>query len=130
VYSIFFLPEEMYHSFCYSCCRQAMEKATQNQHIVSAMGEPITRGPWYSASIAVNHAGHSVSCTLPVLGPQGEGLLKFKAVRLGGVCHRHRNCVQVFTFLTKHRWIRYLTPSVFVYKAAISLFRYQENKAY
>ncbi|XP_051186875.1 uncharacterized protein [Lolium perenne] len=66
-----------------SCSRQAMEKATQNQHIVSAMGEPITRGPWYSASIAVNHAGHSVSCTLPVLGPQGEGLLKFKAVRLG-----------------------------------------------
>ncbi|KQJ81528.1 uncharacterized protein LOC100844336 [Brachypodium distachyon] len=66
-----------------SCSSQAMEKATQNQQIVSAIGMPITRGAWYSASIAVNHARNSVSCTFPVSGPQGDGLLKLKAVRLG-----------------------------------------------
>ncbi|KAK3145317.1 hypothetical protein QOZ80_4AG0327190 [Eleusine coracana subsp. coracana] len=66
-----------------SCSSQAIEKATQNQQIVDAIGVPIVRGPWYSASIAVNHARHSVSCTFPVSGPQGNGLLKFKAVRLG-----------------------------------------------
>ncbi|TKW03066.1 hypothetical protein SEVIR_7G038500v4 [Setaria viridis] len=66
-----------------SCSSQAIEKATQNQQIVNAIGKPIVRGPWYSASIAVNHARHSVSCTFPVSAPQGSGLLKFKAVRLG-----------------------------------------------
>uniref|UniRef100_M8CAG9 Uncharacterized protein n=1 Tax=Aegilops tauschii TaxID=37682 RepID=M8CAG9_AEGTA len=60
-----------------------MEKATKNKQVASAIGEPITRGPWYSASIAVNRARRSVSCTFPVSGPQGDGLLKFKAVRLG-----------------------------------------------
>uniref|UniRef100_A0ACD5UW52 Uncharacterized protein n=1 Tax=Avena sativa TaxID=4498 RepID=A0ACD5UW52_AVESA len=66
-----------------SCSSQAMEKATQNQQIADAIGKPIARGPWYSASIAVNHARRSVSCTFPVSGPQGAGLLKFKAVRSG-----------------------------------------------
>jgi len=65
------------------CCSQAIEKATQNLQIVNAIGKPIVRGPWYSASIAVNHARHSVSCTFAVSAPQGSGLLKFKAVRLG-----------------------------------------------
>ena len=63
-----------------------MENATQNQQIADAVGKPIARGPWYSASIAVNKARRSVSCTFPVSGPQGDGLLKFKAVRVGGVC--------------------------------------------
>ncbi|KAG2570525.1 hypothetical protein PVAP13_7KG054600 [Panicum virgatum] len=66
-----------------SCSSQAIEKATQNLQIVNAIGKPIVRGPWYSASIAVNHARHSVSCTFAVSAPQGSGLLKFKAVRLG-----------------------------------------------
>ncbi|KAL5216353.1 hypothetical protein ABZP36_007754 [Zizania latifolia] len=66
-----------------SCSSQAIEKASQNQQIVNAIGMPIVRGPWYSASIAVNHTRHSVSCTFPVSAPQGNGLLKFKAVHLG-----------------------------------------------
>ncbi|KAI4984913.1 hypothetical protein ZWY2020_017543 [Hordeum vulgare] len=64
---------------------QAMEKATQNKQGASAMGEPITRGPWYSTSIVINREKRSVSCTFPVSGPEGDGLLKFKVVRLGGV---------------------------------------------
>jgi len=66
-----------------SCSSQAMEKATQNKQIADAIGKPIARGPWYSASIAVNNARRLVSCTFPVSGPQGAGLLKFKAVRSG-----------------------------------------------
>uniref|UniRef100_A0A8I6XLF8 Uncharacterized protein n=1 Tax=Hordeum vulgare subsp. vulgare TaxID=112509 RepID=A0A8I6XLF8_HORVV len=68
-----------------SCSSQAMEKATQNKLVAGATSEPIARGPWYSAFIIVNHAKRSVSCTFPVSGPQGDGLLKFKVVRLGGV---------------------------------------------
>ncbi|XP_062183612.1 uncharacterized protein LOC133887668 [Phragmites australis] len=79
-----------------SCSSQAIEKATQNQQIVDAIGKPIVRGPWYSASIAVNHARHSVSCTFPVSGSQGNGLLKFKAVRLGDESW--------FSFLQRSDW--------------------------
>ncbi|TVU07018.1 hypothetical protein EJB05_47057, partial [Eragrostis curvula] len=79
-----------------SCSSQAIEKATQNQQIVDAIGKPIVRGPWYSASIAVNHARHSVSCTFPVSAPQGNGLLKFKAVRLGDESW--------FSFLQRSDW--------------------------
>jgi len=74
----------MAHFLWCPCCSQAIEKA--NQQIVNAIGKPIVRGPWYSASIAVNHVKHSASCTFPVSGPQGNGLLKLKAMRLGGAC--------------------------------------------
>ena len=58
----------MAHFLWCPCCSQAIEKA--NQQIVNAIGKPIVRGPWYSASIAVNHVKHSVSCTFPVSGPK------------------------------------------------------------
>uniref|UniRef100_J3KUS1 Uncharacterized protein n=1 Tax=Oryza brachyantha TaxID=4533 RepID=J3KUS1_ORYBR len=75
---------------------QAIERASQNQQIANAIGTPIVRGPWYSASIAVNQARHSVSCTFPVSAPQGNGLLKFKAVRLGDRSW--------FSFLQQSNW--------------------------
>lgn len=61
-----------------------MEKAGKNQAIINAIGEPIKKGPWYNASLAVAHKRHSVSCTFPVSGPQGNGVLQLKAVRNGG----------------------------------------------
>ncbi|XP_078167838.1 uncharacterized protein LOC144562478 [Carex rostrata] len=67
----------------YGCTDQAMEKARQNKKIVEAIGEPIVRGPWYNASLAVNQKRHSVSCTCPISGPQGSGILKLKAVQSG-----------------------------------------------
>lgn len=63
-----------------------MEKAGKNQAIINAIGEPIKKGPWYNASLAVAHKRHSVSCTFPVSGPQGNGVLQLKAVRNGGWC--------------------------------------------
>lgn len=61
-----------------------MEKATKNQMLIDAIGEPIVRGPWYNASLAVAHKRQSVSCTFPVSGPQGTGIFQLKAVLNGG----------------------------------------------
>jgi hypothetical protein len=68
-----------------------METATQKQQIADVIGKPIVLGPWYNAFIAVSHARHSVSCMFLVLGPQGDGILKFKAARLGSVYFWHCN---------------------------------------
>ncbi|XP_073304978.1 uncharacterized protein [Primulina huaijiensis] len=67
----------------HGCSSKAMEKASKNQAIIEAIGEPIVRGPWYNASLAIAHQRHSVSCTFPVSGPQGSGMFQLKAVRNG-----------------------------------------------
>ncbi|XVF72081.1 hypothetical protein PTKIN_Ptkin12aG0092900 [Pterospermum kingtungense] len=64
----------------YGCSSKAIEKAVKNQAIIDAIGEPIKKGPWYNASLAVAHKRHSVSCTFPVYGPQGSGVIQLKAV--------------------------------------------------
>lgn len=66
-----------------SCSSKALEKASKNEALIDAIGEPIVRGPWYNASLAVAHKRHSVSCTFPVSGPQGSGVFQLKAVRNG-----------------------------------------------
>ncbi|KAJ3679968.1 hypothetical protein LUZ60_016246 [Juncus effusus] len=63
----------------YRCTTEAIEKARENERIVELIGEPIKRGPWYNASIAVNQKRNSVSCTFPVSGPDGTGIFKLKA---------------------------------------------------
>ncbi|XP_048504461.1 uncharacterized protein LOC104899392 isoform X2 [Beta vulgaris subsp. vulgaris] len=65
------------------CSRKAMEKASKNQQVINAIGEPVMKGPWYSASLSVAHKRGSASCTFPVSGPQGNGVLRLKAVRNG-----------------------------------------------
>ncbi|KAK8982370.1 hypothetical protein V6N11_037541 [Hibiscus sabdariffa] len=67
----------------HGCTSKAMEKASKHQAIIDAIGEPIKKGPWYNASLAVAHKRRSVSCTFPVSGPQGDGVLQLKAVRNG-----------------------------------------------
>lgn len=62
-----------------------MEKASKNESVINAIGEPIVRGPWYNASLAVTHKRHSVSCTFPVSGPRGTGVFQLRAVRDGGL---------------------------------------------
>lgn len=57
--------------------------------MIEAIGEPIEKGPWYNASLAVSHQRHSVSCSFPVIGPQGTGILHLKAVRNGGKNSQH-----------------------------------------
>nr|GFC02246.1 polyadenylate-binding protein 2-like [Tanacetum cinerariifolium] len=41
----------------------SLEKASKSQADIDATGEPIARGPWYNASLAVTYKRHSVSCT-------------------------------------------------------------------
>ncbi|GJR10615.1 cytochrome oxidase assembly protein 1 [Tanacetum coccineum] len=65
-------------------CLKALEKASKSQAVIDAIGEPIARGPWYNASLAVTHKRHSVSCTFPVSGPQGSGIFQLRAVRNAG----------------------------------------------
>lgn len=62
-----------------------MEKASKSQEIIDAIGQPIVRGAWYNASLAVAHKRHSVSCSFPVSGPRGTGIFQLKAVRNGGL---------------------------------------------
>ncbi|KAL3728738.1 hypothetical protein ACJRO7_033340 [Eucalyptus globulus] len=66
-----------------ACSSKAVDKASKNKAIIDAIGEPIKKGPWYNASLAVAHQRHSVSCTFPVSGPQGSGIFQLKAVRNG-----------------------------------------------
>lgn len=75
-----------YLMFSQKLLSKAMEKASKNQAIIGSIGEPIKKGPWYNASLAVTHQRHSVSCTFPVSGPQGNGVVQLKAVRNGGLC--------------------------------------------
>ncbi|CAK7349509.1 unnamed protein product [Dovyalis caffra] len=67
----------------HGCSSKAIEKASYSQEIKDAIGEPIVKGPWYNASLAVAHKRQSVSCTFPVAGPHGNGVFQLKAVRNG-----------------------------------------------
>ncbi|XP_060183346.1 uncharacterized protein LOC132613346 [Lycium barbarum] len=79
---------------------KALEKASKNKMIIDAIGEPVIRGPWYNASLAVAHQRQSVSCTFPVSGPQGTGIFQLKAVRNGDTCSEKR------TFSILDKWSR------------------------
>ncbi|RAL45130.1 unnamed protein product [Cuscuta campestris] len=67
-------------SIYHSCSSKALEKASKNKAIIESIGVPIVRGPWYNASLGVSHLRHSVSCSFPVSGPQGSGIIQLKAV--------------------------------------------------
>ncbi|GJR40001.1 cytochrome oxidase assembly protein 1 [Tanacetum coccineum] len=63
---------------------KAFEKVSKSQSVIDAIGEPISRGPWYNASLVVTHKRHSVSSTFPVSGPQGSGIFQLRAIRNAG----------------------------------------------
>ncbi|KAG0472960.1 hypothetical protein HPP92_014817 [Vanilla planifolia] len=80
----------------HGCSSKAIEKASENQKVIEALGNPIVRGPWYEASLAVGHRRNWVSCTFPVSGPKGSGIFQLKAVRQGED--------NWFSFLRHHDW--------------------------
>ena len=55
--------------------------------MINAIGDPILRGLWYNAALAVTHRRHSVSRTIPVYGPQGTGVFPLRAVHDKGFIH-------------------------------------------
>ncbi|KAM0054162.1 putative cytochrome c oxidase assembly factor 1 [Helianthus debilis subsp. tardiflorus] len=91
---------------------KAMEKASKNQAVVEAIGEPIARGPWYNASLAVTHKRHSVSCTFPVSGPHGTGIFQLRAVRNGGT--ESLRYFQLAVYFTLSMSISSYCPNIFV----------------
>ncbi|MCL7035553.1 hypothetical protein MKW94_005224 [Papaver nudicaule] len=82
------------------CSSKALEKASQCQAVLEALGEPIERGPWYNASLAVAHNRSSVSCTFPVTGSRGTGIFQLKAVRPGD----DALLPVLFPFLRRQNW--------------------------
>lgn len=80
----------------YNCSSKAIEKVTNNVTLREALGEPITRGQWYNATLSMAHHKHSVSCTFPIVVSQGSGILQLKAVRHGDNSW--------FTFLGSQEW--------------------------
>ncbi|CAN0897693.1 hypothetical protein LINGRAHAP2_LOCUS19265 [Linum grandiflorum] len=68
-------------SIYYGCTSKAMERARNNEAVKEAIGEPVTKGAWYNASLAVAHKRQSVSCSFPVSGPRGDGVVRLKAIR-------------------------------------------------
>ena len=69
------------------CClrRRAMEKATTDTRLKDILGEHIQQGPWYEATMGVDHEGHSASCSFPVTGSLGSANLHLRAVRYEGM---------------------------------------------
>ncbi|CAI6002766.1 unnamed protein product [Closterium sp. NIES-64] len=63
---------------------EALEVAGRNEQLKAAIGSPITRGPWYSATIGTSHGGRAASATFPVEGPQGSALFHLRAIRTHG----------------------------------------------
>ncbi|KAJ0647422.1 putative cytochrome c oxidase assembly factor 1 [Helianthus annuus] len=96
----------------HGCSSKAMEKASKNQAVVEAIGEPIARGPWYNASLAVTHKRHSVSCTFPVSGPHGTGIFQLRAVRNGGT--QSLRYFQLAVYFTLSVSISSYCPNLFV----------------
>ncbi|CAM8930372.1 unnamed protein product [Rhodiola kirilowii] len=86
----------------YRCSSKAIEKASKDQRLVEAIGEPIERGPWYNASLAVVHQKRSASCTFPVSGSRGSGIFQLKAVRNDGLC------LNLSIFYDDSSWLSYL----------------------
>ncbi|CAI7807363.1 unnamed protein product [Closterium sp. NIES-54] len=68
----------------YRCSSEALEVAGRNEQLKAAIGSPITRGPWYSATIGTSHGGRAASATFPVEGPQGSALFHLRAIRTHG----------------------------------------------
>ncbi|WOH01810.1 hypothetical protein DCAR_0521195 [Daucus carota subsp. sativus] len=71
----------------HGCSSEALEKASTDETVINAIGDPIVRGPWYNAALAVTHRRHSVSRTIPVYGPQGTGVFPLRAVHDKGFIH-------------------------------------------
>lgn len=54
----------------YKLCRnEGMRVASSSDELATTLGQPISPGPWYNATIAQAARGRIVHCTLPVSGP-------------------------------------------------------------
>lgn len=47
---------------------QGLKLAQKNDKLCELLGEPLTTGPWYNASLAFSHSAHIANCKFRVDG--------------------------------------------------------------
>jgi hypothetical protein len=67
------------------CSEKAMDQAVNNPQLLAVLGEHIEKGPWYEATMGLDHEGHSASCTFSVIGSLGTANLHLRAVKFEGI---------------------------------------------
>ncbi|KAG0572435.1 hypothetical protein KC19_VG094800 [Ceratodon purpureus] len=61
--------------------KKALAKANVDSEFKAIVGENIDQGPWYEASMTVDHEGHSAACSFPVSGSLCSANIHLRAVR-------------------------------------------------
>jgi len=61
-----------------------MDHAVNNPQLLAVLGEHIEQGPWYEATMGLDHEGHSASCTFSVIGSLGTANLHLQVVKFEG----------------------------------------------
>jgi hypothetical protein len=95
------------------CSKKAMDQAVNNPRLLAVLGEHIEKGPWYEATMGLDHEGHSASCTFSVIGSLGTANLHLRAVKF----EEKRNWLSPYApGITGGRWevltLEALVPSV------------------
>ncbi|KAG0572434.1 hypothetical protein KC19_VG094800 [Ceratodon purpureus] len=85
--------------------KKALAKANVDSEFKAIVGENIDQGPWYEASMTVDHEGHSAACSFPVSGSLCSANIHLRAVRYeGSAClaltspYQNVNCALIFFF--------------------------------
>ena len=66
---------------------QTMQRVTENEQCIAALGEPIKDGWFFSGSINVTGPSGRADLAIPVSGPKGEGTIYVKAYKEAGKWH-------------------------------------------
>jgi hypothetical protein len=61
-----------------------MDHAVNNPQLLAVLGEHIEQGPWYEATIGLDHEGHSASCTFSMICSLGTANLHLQVVKFEG----------------------------------------------
>jgi hypothetical protein len=61
-----------------------VDRATANEEVKAALGEPIKTGFWVNGSVEITGASGKSDLAIPISGPKGSGTLYVKANRNAG----------------------------------------------
>jgi len=61
-----------------------MDHAVNNPQLLAVLGEHIEQGPWYEATMGLDHEGHSACCTFSMIGSLGTANLHLQVVKFEG----------------------------------------------
>lgn len=73
-------------SVMYCKCKRMVEtRAAAHSALQSALGNPLSAGPWYNATVQITHDGHIATVTIPLHGAQRSSDVTVRVVRRGGL---------------------------------------------